>query len=265
MSKINYYEFLNKKLFPKRKALSNKHGWAFPMEDRIHSLMLQQEQIAFGTETEKVLSEVFSSIPYVKVLNSHVTFQKYDRKKSAIIDHVLELGNVILVLEQKLKDNHDSTKNTGQFDDLIEKMNAVKRAHPDKTVIPVMYFLTDTQKGAKKKFTTLLSQYGGRVCYGKELFDVFFTDIADELWETLDTAINELQRKEPTVLDYDRLDVINDVRRTISTDRRAQNRLKKMLSDEIFVNDVLPSISKKGRFKEQVFVTIDGYDMFNNQ
>ena len=259
---VNYFNLLSKNLYPKRKKLADSHGWAYPMIDRIHSIRLQQEQIAFGNDTEKALSDVFSSIKNVKILGCNVTFQKYDRKKSAVIDHVLDLGNVILVLEQKLKDNHDSTKNTGQFDDLIEKTNAIKQMYPGRTVIPIMYFLTNVQKGARKKFSTLLAQYGGRVCYGKELFDTFFSDCSDTAWNNLDEKISSIQRKEASTIDYDSDNVINEVISVVRSSKRAQNRMKKILYDPIFVEDVLPSISKTGKFREKVLASIDGYELF---
>lgn len=259
---INHYELLCKNLYPKRKKLADNHGWAYPMEDRIHSIRLQQEQIAFGNDTEKAISGVFSSIPNVKILDCNVTFQKYDRKKSAVIDHVLDLGNVILVLEQKLKDNHDSTKNTGQYDDLIEKTEAVKAKYPGRTVIPVMFFLTDVQKGARKKFTELLASYGGRVCYGKELFDVFFSNVSNDAWNKLDEAIKAIQRTETAIIDYDTDEVIDEVKSVVHENRRVQNRIRKVLTDPTFATNVLPAVSKSGRFKKEVLELIDGPSLF---
>lgn len=253
----DYYTFLSKKIFPARKKLSDPHGWAYPMEDRLNAIRLQQEQIAFGRDTEAALSSVFSAIPNVEILETKVVYEKYDRKKSAIIDHVLDIGKTILVLEQKLKDNHDSTKNTGQFDDLIEKMEGIKREHPDKTVIPVMYFLTDIQKGAKKKFTTMLSAYGGRVCYGKELFDIFFNEYSNDAWASLSEKIYALQRKTPEMLDYDTDEIIDEFTQMINSNVRVRNRVKKIISDPIMLKDVFPVISKKGRFIKEMNVAVN--------
>lgn len=251
------YTFLSKKIFPARKKLSDPHGWAYPMEDRLNAIRLQQEQIAFGRDTEAALSSAFSAIPNVKILETKVVYEKYDRKKSAVIDHVLDIGKTILVLEQKLKDNHDSTKNTGQFDDLIEKTEGVKKEHPGRTVIPIMYFLTDVQKGAKKKFTTLLSAYGGRVCYGRELFDVFFSEYSDDAWAFLSDKIQSLQRKTPELLNYDADEIIGEFKREINSNPRARNRIKKIISDPIMLEDVFPAISKEGRFVKEMKVAVN--------
>ena len=94
---INYFNFLSKKLFPMRKKLADRHSWAYPMLDRLHSVRLQMEQIAFGNETENALSKVFKTIPGVYVLDRNVSFMKYDRQKSAVIDHVLDTPKAILV------------------------------------------------------------------------------------------------------------------------------------------------------------------------
>lgn len=251
------YTFLSKKVFPARKKLSDPHGWAYPMEDRLNAIRLQQEQIAFGRDTEAALSSVFSAIPNVKILETKVAYEKYGRKKLAVIDHVLDIGEAILVLEQKLKDNHDSTKNTGQYDDIIEKTEGVKREHPGRIVIPVLFFLTDIQKGAKKKFTTLLSVYGGRVCYGKELFDIFFSKYSDDAWASLSEKIHALQRKTPEIIDYDTDEIISEFTRAINSNVRVRNRIKKIISDPIMLKDIFPVLSKGGRFVKEMNVAVN--------
>lgn len=258
---LQYFNFLSKKLFPMRHKLSDKHSWAFPMEDRLHSIKLQMEQIAFGNETENALATVFQSLDKVKLLDRNVTFMKYDRQKSAVIDHVLDTVGPILVLEQKLKDNHDSTKNMGQFDDLMAKTKTIKSKYPGRTVIPVMYFLTDVQKGARKQLSNLMSANGGLVCYGKELFDRFFPAEADSAWEILDKEISELQRKDVTRLNYDEQEVISQVLNDVVGNKRASNRIRKILNDPVFSNNILPAISKEGVFKKTILDALDAKEV----
>ncbi len=255
------FNIINKKIFPSRKKFSNQLSWGYPISDALRSTILQQEQIAYGQNTEKVFGEVLKMFGGV-ILSNSVSFAKWDRNKNAIIDHVVELpaSKQILVIEQKLKDNHDSTKNEGQCSDLLSKSNAIKAqyasTYPGYEIIPVMFYLVDTQHGSKKSTTERLSAANGAVCYGKEFFDTFFPQNADEAWSIVNEKVLSIQRHTELIINLDNDYTISETVAFANQSKRNRNRVIKVLNDPLMEN-ILKAWSSQGEYKEKVLSAVN--------
>ncbi len=131
----------------------------------------QSHEIRFGDAFEILIENIFIKNGY-KLLEKNI--KKDDKKKS--IDQLFEKNNQIIFIEQKIRDDHDSSKKVGQISNFEDKIYLLIDKYPNKNIKAYFYFIDPTFKKNKNfylnEIKNLSKAYNINVylAYGNELF-----------------------------------------------------------------------------------------------
>lgn len=162
----------------------------------------QSREIKFGDFMEDIVTQYISGMGYEN-LNKKVS----DELEA---DQLFMMNEKICLIEQKIRDDHDSTKKRGQYDNFRRKYTALKEKYPVHEVTAVMWFIDDSLKKNRKYYTKRaeLESLPGvsiHIIYGGELFTTIFgrPDVWEEICSHLSRNKNERSREILTVPDFD--------------------------------------------------------------
>lgn len=197
------YEFfknsLNKKLFEDsysdllRKIAENPEryiGLFRPTKPKTKLIqnITQSHEIRFGDALEFIFEKYFEASGF----QLHTKRFRTNDDTELNIDQLFSRGNKLYMIEQKVRDDHDSTKKVGQFDNFENKYFALTQQYPNYEILPYMWFIDDSLKKNLRfysnKIQSMSNDYGCQpnLFYGEELFSQV-ADFDIEIWhETLD-------------------------------------------------------------------------------
>lgn len=134
--------------------------------------LLQSHEIRMGDALEEIIEEILSSLGFKILSKSMVN----ERGETLSLDQYFTDGKVYYFIEQKVRDDHDSTKKRGQISNFETKLEILHKKHGS-GLFGVMYFIDpDLSKNKNyyvEELKTLEKFYGVKLYlfYGKELFD----------------------------------------------------------------------------------------------
>ncbi len=150
----------------------------------------QSNEIKFGDALEFIFEKYFEEIEFEILQKTY-----YLDGKTLKIDQLIKKSNTIYLIEQKIRDDHDSTKKAGQFDNFENKYHAVKTKHQTLTVIPIMWFIDDGLNKNRNYYTQRMEdmrndfECSPYLYYGDEIFcdlnDLKNNDIWQEVTDYL--------------------------------------------------------------------------------
>jgi len=190
---ISYEEFcsiLNKHIFEKEKTelltkLAEKPerfiGLFRPSKPatKILQHILQAHEIKMGDALEEIITKIIHSLGY-EILNQALTSDlKLDLYFTDSVRYYF--------VEQKIRDDHDSTKKRGQIENFQRKLEHLYNLHGGNTV-GIMYFIDPDFSKNKQFYQAVISKlihlYNTEIYlfYGKEFFDYLK---CPECWESM--------------------------------------------------------------------------------
>ncbi|MCM8785799.1 MAG: restriction endonuclease [Candidatus Omnitrophica bacterium] len=151
--------------------------------------LLQSHEIRMGDALEEILEEILRSIGF-KILPKSIV-NKSDETLS--LDQYFTDGNVYFFIEQKVRDDHDSTKKRGQISNFETKLEILHKKHGS-GLFGVMYFIDPALSKNKNYYLQELERlekfYGVKLklFYGKELFEYLEHP---EIWDNILSWLKE--------------------------------------------------------------------------
>lgn len=100
----------------------------------------QSKEIKFGDFMEDIATEYISLIGYSNLSKDIGCDENGDRLSA---DQVFTKDNIVYLVEQKIRDDHDSTKKRGQFANFDKKIRLIKSQHPNTHLVASMWFIDD--------------------------------------------------------------------------------------------------------------------------
>lgn len=156
--------------------------------------LLQSHEIRFGDAMESLIEAMLSDVGFSILPNS---LQSSDGDSLAI-DQYFADEEKHFFMEQKVRDDHDSTKKRGQIGNFETKLNILSEIHGD-SLVGIMYFIDPDLSKNKKYYVQELNKfqdfYGIELFlfYGREFFDyIGFPALWDNLIEWLSNWKDEL-------------------------------------------------------------------------
>lgn len=145
-------------------------------DSKIQQNLSQSMEIKVGDFLEEIVTEYIEYFNYnnlSKKINITITDQS---RIEYSFDQLFEMNSeTICLIEQKIRDDHDSSKKRGQIDNFIKKIEVLKYLYPNKTIISIMWFIDPNFKKNKKYYETEISKIANaKIFYGEELFSSFF-------------------------------------------------------------------------------------------
>ncbi|MCL4322601.1 MAG: restriction endonuclease [Deltaproteobacteria bacterium] len=197
---MNYYKFkqiFNEIIFEKSKAILLEKIADYPTryiglfrptkpKAKILQNLLQSHEIRFGDAFELVIEE------YLKENGFTILNKKFisDNDEELNIDQCFSKENKIYFVEQKIRDDHDSTKKRGQIKNFENKLNEIIKDQEENNLKGFFYFIDPELKKNRKYYSDNLEEisksYGVELhlFYGDELFK--FLNMENAWTETLD-------------------------------------------------------------------------------
>lgn len=198
MSYENFKDNLNRRLFEgSRKGLLENIadkpdrfiGLFRPTKPKTKIIqnLTQSHEIKFGDALESLFTEYFALLGYKNLPKKIIDTQSGDELN---IDQLFYYDeDVIYMIEQKVRDDHDSTKKRGQFANFENKYFEVTRKYK-KTVVPIMWFVDDSLVKNKNYYLAEMKKLGADykcepfLCYGEELFTKgIIKNLNNDSWE----------------------------------------------------------------------------------
>lgn len=157
--------------------------------------ILQSHEIRFGDAFEIIIEQ------YLKLMGCEILKKRYINANGDIlsIDQCFRKDGKVYFIEQKLRDDHDSTKKRGQINNFEKKLNFLLSNHSEKNLIGIMYFIDPDTIKNKNFYVTelqkLTKDYNVKthIFYGKSLFDFLGnSDIWEEIMKYLEVWKREI-------------------------------------------------------------------------
>lgn len=202
-----FKSILNKEIFEESKAKlieniakspSRYIGLFRPTKPKAKILqnLLQSHEIRFGDAFEILIEE------YLKKFGFTILEKKFstDDNDELNIDQCFKKDGKIYFVEQKVRDDHDSTKKRGQIQNFEKKLNEMINKHGEKNLIGIFYFIDPELKKNKNYYDIELKRmekaYGVKLClhYGEELFAFIGHS---EIWREILKYLKEWKKEIP--------------------------------------------------------------------
>jgi Holliday junction resolvase-like predicted endonuclease len=150
--------------------------------------LLQSHEIRFGDAFEQVIEK------YLKIKGCEILPKRFTNKEGEVlnIDQCFRKDNKVFFIEQKVRDDHDSTKKRGQILNFEKKLDIMLSNYAEIELCGILYFIDPDLVKNKNFYTTELSKMTSdykvetQIFYGKTLFEYLgYSDIWDEILEYL--------------------------------------------------------------------------------
>ncbi len=134
--------------------------------------LLQSHEIRFGDAIEEIITEILRDLQY-KNLPKMIQDQN---NENLSLDQYFTDGVVYYFIEQKVRDDHDSTKKRGQINNFERKLEILYEKHRH-NLVGIMYFIDPDLTKNKNYYSEKLRNFAGfygvevHLFYGNELFE----------------------------------------------------------------------------------------------
>ena len=185
----NVTEFVHSLIDSNDKAKRLMSGFKIiSLEARIASKYLTSTNIKFGDAVEDIFKE------YLK--DKGVTFLPRDFVKDKDCDQIFTYNGIIYLIEQKIRDDHDSSKKEGQIENYFIKKEAIAKQASD--YYTCCWFIDPDFQKNKNYYMSVLNE--DELYYGEKIIvflreKVFHDNRCDNFFEELSEAIEKYSRE----------------------------------------------------------------------
>ena len=201
--------------------------------------LLQSHEIRFGDAFEEVIEEYFKEFGYQMLEKK---FVNGDNDKLNL-DQCFKAKNKVYFIEQKIRDDHDSTKKRGQIENFEKKLNEMIGKYGEKNLIGIFYFidpdLSKNKNYYKIEIEKMSRDYGVEIYlfYGIELFDFLKQkDIWNEILEYLEEWKKEIPDFPETNFDIDAENSFEEIKDL------SPSLYRKIFQDDIIFSEIVLTI-----------------------
>lgn len=207
----------------------------------------QSNEIKFGDFMEDIVTDYIEKLGYQNIKKNIGTNNDGDTLNTDQL--FMDKNNILYLIEQKIRDDHDSTKKRGQFENFIKKVNLLIQKYPGHALIASMWFIDDGMKKNKNFYNSQLNNFSQsnitlKLFYGSDMFKELLN--AEEAWkEIVDYLIRNKINRTKGVLEIPDFDTSDEMLQALNKISKLHRR--KLFSDspqyvqlrrELFPNNV---------------------------
>jgi Holliday junction resolvase-like predicted endonuclease len=205
--------------------------------------LLQSHEIRFGDAFEHVIEK------YLEIKGCEILPKRFTNEEGEVlnIDQCFKKDNKVFFIEQKMRDDHDSTKKRGQILNFEKKLDIMLSNYAELELCGILYFIDPDLVKNKYFYTAELSEMTSdynvetQIFYGKTLFEYLgYSDIWDEILEYLAEWKKEIPDLPEINFDLDAEHTFEEIK-----DLRPLVFRKLFSSDEIFSEILLTIFPEK--------------------
>lgn len=212
----------------------------------------QSHEIKFGDALEDIMEAYFRVLKF-EMLPKKLSERETRDGQTYDIDQLFKKGNVVYLIEQKVRDDHDSTKKVGQFSNFEAKYFEVSCKYKRNEVIPIMWFIDDSLKKNKRYYASQMFEmaeaYGchPKLYYGGEMFSENKDGIKDFPYEMWNEIIAHLTKWKRTLPDMPEINLDSNSKETFEELKDLSPSIyRKLFNNEDIREQILPIIFPKG-------------------
>ena len=112
----------------------------------------QSHEISFGDFVEDIITQ------YLGMFYTNMEKRNFYNGEVILFDQLFEYDNKIFMLEQKMRDDHDSTKKRGQFENFMKKVNYLHDTYPNKFIVAGMWFVDPSLIKNKNYYIQMMNE-----------------------------------------------------------------------------------------------------------
>lgn len=192
----------------------------------------QSREIKFGDFMEEIITEYIACMGYTN-LDKSIGADTDGNALSA--DQVFRKGNTVYLIEQKIRDDHDSTKKRGQYENFRKKYMLLHRNYPDCNINATMWFIDDSLVKNKNYYIGEASAertaaVTKNILYGGDLFSELFERI--DVWdEVCSYLLKNKQERSDEILNIPDFDTSDEILYALRELKRCEpNLYRKLIS-----------------------------------
>ena len=145
----------------------------------------QSKEIKFGDFMEEIVTDYIGKLGYT---NKEKDLGFDDNGDRLNADQVFVKNSTVYLVEQKIRDDHDSTKKRGQYANFVKKVNLLKKKYPGYKVVAIMWFIDDALEKNKNYYksemmNTLIDNTELHLFYGGKFFS--FLENGEQVWDEI--------------------------------------------------------------------------------
>lgn len=149
----------------------------------------QSKEIKFGDFMEDIVTDYISKLGYENKNKEIGCDENGDRLNA---DQVFEKDNIYYLVEQKIRDDHDSTKKRGQYANFDKKVKLIRKNNPQIHIVAIMWFIDDGLIKNKnyyqqEMFNNPYDNVEFHLYYGSEFFN--FLNNGNSAWNEIVTYL----------------------------------------------------------------------------
>jgi len=201
--------------------------------------LLQSHEIRFGDAFEEVIEEYFREFGY-EILEKKFVNGDNDELN---LDQCFKFNNKVYFIEQKIRDDHDSTKKRGQIENFEKKLNEMISKYGERNLVGIFYFIDpDLQKNKnyyKAELEKMSRDYGVKLYlfYGVELFELLNKKyVWGEILSYLEQWKKEIPDFPETNFDIDAKSSFEEIKDL------SPSLYRKIFQDDVIFNEIVLTI-----------------------
>jgi hypothetical protein len=206
--------------------------------------LLQSNEIRFGDALETLFEKYFEQLGFTNLPKKIGVEKEY-------LDQLFKDKKHIYFIEQKVRDDHDSTKKRGQLVNFEKKITALIQEYDESKLKCFTYFIDPSLTKNKKYYTAEIAKIQSdykifaKLCYGKDLWD----EIAHpEIWNELLKHLEQWKRKIP---DMPSINFDDDAVSTFEEIKHIDISLfRKLFNNKIVCKEILPILFPENKSLE---------------
>jgi len=205
--------------------------------------LLQSHEIRMGDALEEIIEKILESLGY-RTLDKRISTDK----ETLLLDQYFTDGERYWFIEQKVRDDHDSTKKRGQVKNFEAKLDILYKTHGS-NLIGIMYFidpdLTKNQNYYLQELQKFSNFYGVTLylCYGRELFDRLLKQ--PQIWDDIVSWLKQWKDSLPELpeINFDEAPekTFNDIK-----DLEIRSWRKIIEDDRLWKEGIIKTLFKEG-------------------
>ncbi|UUM19689.1 MULTISPECIES: HpyAIV family type II restriction enzyme [unclassified Mycoplasma] len=158
----------------------------------------QSNEIKFGDILEEITTKYIQKLGYT-IFDKQLINNKKNLYLS--VDQYFRDKNSIYVVEMKVRDDHDSTKKRGQYENFIQKLDLIKSIHKNIPIKASMWFVDDKLTKNKNYYLEQMkiNRFDNielKLYYGAEFFNSLNSN---HIWEELKKHLTYYKKQKRTI------------------------------------------------------------------
>lgn len=223
------------------------------VKQKILQYYTQSLEIKTGDMLEEFFDKLLAS-KYIK-LDKNISYNEKSYKCDQLVQE--KTGNRdIIFIEQKIRDNHDSTKKDGQADNFEEKIKAIKHNYPSNSIKAYEWFIDVQYKKYTRYYQQRINNFlsenpnicSAELVYGEAIIENL---IGTGSWQEFVDAYNEVKASFIS-------DISSDIEYDFDKDESGivfnYFKTKRIKAFDVFFTDDYSEV-RKAFFKDGIMVT----------